>query len=146
MLEVSPTKSKVVRSEQRENAATGSVGQGARSTKGAALPVCPCCRQEWAEAPNFAVDLNTNTLLVNEQLIKVLPQVAEVAAVLHRKRRIVSVEELANGLWGGQEGPETGHGIVKTQICRLRRALEGTGYRVRTVPRRGYHLMEEVSQ
>ena len=55
----------------------------------------------------------------------------------------VSVPALIEGIWGDDEdgGPLAAMDIIKTQICRIRKRLAGSRFRIVTVPRRGYRLV-----
>jgi DNA-binding response OmpR family regulator len=72
------------------------------------------------------------------------PQPAKILSMLQRAGGApVSVQDLIEGLWGGDEngGPLAAMEIVKTQICRIRKRLAGSRLRIVTVPRRGYRLV-----
>ena len=72
------------------------------------------------------------------------PQPAKIFRMLQRAGGApVSVPELIDGVWGEDEngGPLAAMEIVKTQICRIRKRLAGSRFRIVTVPRRGYRLI-----
>lgn len=71
------------------------------------------------------------------------PQPAKIYIMLKRADGApVSVQALIDSVWGTDEtgGPLAAMEIVKTQICRIRKRLAGSRFRIVTVPRRGYRL------
>ncbi len=87
------------------------------------------------------VNLNTNTIKRGRRSVKVWPRVAELAALLLKKRgEVVRYTDLIYGIWGLGHEPENVDKCLQTHAVYLRRACRDLGVLLRTYRGIGYRL------
>ena len=95
----------------------------------------------------FEIDSNRRELRRGPQVVDVQPKVLDVIVHLIEARdRVVSRDELLNGLWGDAAVSE---GVLTTAIHAARTALDDSAARawaIKTVARRGYRFVAPVAE
>lgn len=100
---------------------------------------CPCCGQPLPPR-EIAVDLNSNTLMVGEQHLKIKTRIAEVLSVIiDAWPEIVTRERLSTKVWGLYEIPS--EKAVEVHISNARKLLRPLGWTVKNQYGVGYRLV-----
>lgn len=106
---------------------------------------CPCCKQPLPSAPDLVISLDTNTAVSRGHLVKLPPFQAVIAHELWRAwPNSITYGQIMNALWGkGRHGePDDPNGTMRSQISKLRKALEPLGYGIVPIWHEGYRLVD----
>jgi DNA-binding response OmpR family regulator len=88
-----------------------------------------------------SVDLNSNNLIVAGRATLLRPKDAELMAVLLKHHpRVATIDGLIAGIWGHNE-PDSVRNVLRINIHRLRKALEGTNVHIMNVVDVGYRVV-----
>ncbi len=105
-----------------------------------------CCPTCGGHLPNIdiKVDLNLNILVTNGCVTKLTAQEAEILSVLcDRALKVVRRESMVALVYGANE-PDNAEGVLRVQICSLRKKLVRTDYEIDTIWGEGYRLIERT--
>jgi len=100
------------------------------------------CRQSLPKQRGIQVDLATNSLLVDGQVIKLWPKEAELMSVLvGAMPRVLSKELLTDRLYGVTNSLAPDSKVIEMWISNLRKKLRGSPLRIETIRGRGFRLV-----
>ncbi len=101
---------------------------------------CPTCGAP-IELIGLRVDLESNTVIVDDRAIRLAPREAELLTILSEiYPRVASYEFLLARLYGACGGEDPGRGCVPVFVTKLRGVLRGTNWNIENVWGRGYRL------
>jgi hypothetical protein len=104
------------------------------------LVTCPCCGSKVKPLP-FAIDLNTNVLIIGQRAFRLTPQMAVFISVLHNAMpRTVSYDAIIRAMHGVNE-PSRAFDAMKVIASACRRLLRGQGWVIVGISKRGYKLL-----
>lgn len=105
-----------------------------------ALPIDLSAQQRFQLGAAW-IDPPAHEIIVGAAATRLQPQTLKVLVALHDKRgKVVTREELTDRCWGGRV---VGEDVINRCVSLLRRIAADTGgFRIETVPRAGYRLVE----
>jgi DNA-binding winged helix-turn-helix (wHTH) protein len=105
---------------------------------------CPTCGSLLRDQQAH-VDLNTNTFVLRDQQVQLMPRMAELLEVLLRRApAVVPHETIWVQLYGTVSEPQDMQRAITTCICRLRDVLRPLGADIQNVARVGYRFVSDV--
>lgn len=103
---------------------------------------CPTCGPDF-DTSGLIIDLNTNTVCGGTVQATVTPTVAELLhTLLRRSPAIMSRENVMCAMYGARNDLPDDH-ILHVLVCRARKALSGTGWKIETVHGTGWRLIPD---
>ena len=106
--------------------------------------VCPTCGSH-VENP-FLVSLETNTILINGNIVELSPDQAVIAKVIvDRYPSVVSRDALISAIWGYVNEPKDPKRCLAVKISELRARLDHTGYTILNVREAGLTIGRQTA-
>jgi DNA-binding winged helix-turn-helix (wHTH) protein len=102
--------------------------------------LCPCCKQPFVPS-GVSVDLHTNSLIANGQVIPLLPRLAEVAFILAKRMpEWVGHEVIIAQRWGNRS-TEWAQTNLRATMPALRKAIRPAGLLIENSYGSGYRMV-----
>lgn len=108
--------------------------------------LCPCCRQPLPTGFDLVISLDTNTAVARGHLVTLPPQQAVIAyKLVSAWPNMITYGQIMNALWGADRHtePTDPNMTMRSQISKLRKALEPLSYGIVSVWHEGYRLVDQ---
>ena len=110
------------------------------------MMLCPCCRQPLPTGFDLVISLDANTAVARGHLVTLPPQQAVIAHELSAAwPNTVSYGLIMDALWGKKRHtePTDPNMTMRSQVSKLRKALEPLSYGIVPVWHEGYRLVDQ---
>lgn len=106
---------------------------------------CPTCGHPIEHTDQIVLHPDLNTVTYHGEAVRLMPQQFKIFRVLRENLgELVSREQLYSLLWGDRP-PADRDGVLKVQVCNMRKSLAAWPFTVGSVWGRGYVLTARAS-